>query len=142
MVARPESVLVVIYTPTEILLLKRNADFEFWQSVTGTLETGEIPADAALRELFEETGIADVELVDCRHSVNFEISPHWRSRYAPGITHNKEHVFLCALPARVEVTLSPEEHTEFIWLDYQSAMARATSKTNRAAIQRFVMLVE
>jgi len=139
---RPESVLVVIYTPTEILLLRRNADFEFWQSVTGSLEAGEIPADAAVRELFEETGICDIELLDCQHSVKFEISPQWRDRYPPDVTHNEEHVFLCALPTRVEVALSPEEHTEFVWLDYESAAKRATSWTNRAAIERFVMLAK
>ena len=81
---RPESVLVVIYTPDEILLLKRNADFEFWQSVTGSLEAGETPDDAASRELFEETGIAEVELINCDHSAEFEISPRWRDRYPPG----------------------------------------------------------
>ncbi len=136
---RPESVLVVIYTPTEILLLKRNADFEFWQSVTGSLEAGEMPADAAVRELFEETGISGVDLVDCEHAVEFEISERWRHKYAPGITHNKEHVFLCALSERAQVTLSPEEHTDFLWLDHESACAKATSVTNRAAIERFVL---
>lgn len=135
---RPESVLVVIYTPTEILLLKRNADFEFWQSVTGSLEAGEMPADAAVRELQEETGISDIELIDCRYSAEFEISPQWRKRYPPGVTVNREHVFLCPLPARVDIALCPEEHTEYMWLDYQSALAKADSYTNRAAIERFV----
>lgn len=130
---------MVIHTPGEILLLKRNADFEFWQSVTGSLEAGEMPADAAARELFEETGIRDPDLIDCDHSEYFEISPRWRDRYPPGITQNKEHVFLCSLTARVEVTLCAEEHTEFIWLDYKSALSRATSATNRSAIERFVM---
>lgn len=136
---RPESVLVVIHTAAEILLLKRNADFVFWQSVTGSLEVGEVPADAALRELHEETGISGVELIDCHCSVDFEISPRWRNRYAPGVTVNTEHVFLCQLPARVEVTLCAEEHTEFVWLDYQSTLAKVTSHTNRAAIERFVL---
>ena len=139
---RPESVLVVIYTPIEILLLRRIADFEFWQSVTGSLESGEMPSDAASRELFEETGIGGIDLVDCQHSATFEISPRWRDRYPPGVTQNREHVFLCALPARVDVTLCAEEHTDFIWLNYKSAVAKATSATNRAAIERFVMPVE
>ena len=136
---RPESVLVVIFTPSEILLLKRNADFEFWQSVTGSLEADEQPADAAPRELFEETGISGVDLVDCHHVQEFEISPRWRDRYAEGVTHNREHVFLCALSARVDVTLCAEEHTEFVWLDYRQAHDKATSRTNRSAIERFVM---
>jgi len=135
---RPESVLVVIFTPTELLLLKRNADFEFWQSVTGSLEPDEMPADAAARELFEETGIGDIELVDCHHHAYFDIAPHWQSRFAPGVTRNKEHVFLCPLQARCAVTLSPDEHTEYIWLDYQRAIERVSSVTNRNAIEQFV----
>lgn len=131
--------LVVIYTPTEILLLKRNADFEFWQSVTGSLEVDEIPAEAAVRELQEETGITGESLIDCHHSVEFEISPRWRKRYPPGVTVNTEHVFLCPLPARVEVILHAQEHTEYLWLDYQSALKKATSHTNRAAIRQFVL---
>ena len=136
---RPESVLVVIYTPTEILLIKRNADFVFWQSVTGSLEAGESAPQAAVRELFEETGLSGVNLIDCQHHVYFDISPQWRSRYPTGITRNKEHVFLCPLGARREITLSPEEHTDYQWLGYEDALQKATSATNRAAIERFVI---
>ncbi len=139
MLRRPESVLVVIYTPTEVLLLKRNADFEFWQSVTGSLEAGEVPTDAAYRELLEETGISGIELHDCDHHVNFDIAPQWQSRFAPGVTRNKEYVFLCPLPARTEVQLCAEEHTEYVWLSYSDALARVTSTTNRAAIEQFVL---
>jgi len=41
---RPESVLVVLYDEHHrILLLQRDDDASFWQSVTGTIETGESP---------------------------------------------------------------------------------------------------
>ncbi len=131
---------MVIYTPTEILLLKRNADFEFWQSVTGSLEAGEKPVDAAVRELQEETGIdGGDKLIDCQYSVDFEISPKWRDRYPPHVTVNTEHVFLYPLPDRAEIILSPEEHTEYIWLDYRSALAKVSSHTNHAAIEQFVL---
>ena len=98
-----------------------------------------MPADAACRELAEETGISQVELRDCEHSVEFAISSRWRSRYAEDVTRNREHLFLCALPERQTITLCPEEHTEYVWLGYKQARDKATSATNRSAIERFVM---
>ena len=54
----PVSILVIIYTKDmEILLLHRKDKKNFWQSVTGSIEEGESPVNAAKRELLEETGI-------------------------------------------------------------------------------------
>ena len=44
----------------EFLLLKRNKDTDYpeiWQGVTGKIENSELPYQAALRELMEETGL-------------------------------------------------------------------------------------
>ena len=83
---RPESVLVVVYTATdEVLVLLRRQPPDFWQSVTGSLRWDEIdPLDAARRELREETGLGDaVDVVDCGLINRFPILPPWRHRYAP-----------------------------------------------------------
>jgi dATP pyrophosphohydrolase len=133
---RPESVLVLVYTRAGDVLLLRRSDFpDFWQSVTGSLEWGEIPAEAAPRELAEETGIRDVDLLDHQLSHTFMIFPRWRARYAQGVTQNLEHLFSIELPTRVPVQLAPEEHTEFVWLPREAALARASSWTNREAIR-------
>ena len=132
---RPESVLVVVYTVAgEVLLLLRKQPLNFWQSVTGTLEWGESPAAAASRELCEETGIGNAEIVDRRFSQRFPILPNWRSRYAPDVEENLEHVFSAALPARVSVTLHPDEHTGLLWLPRDAAARKVWSWTNREAI--------
>lgn len=135
---RPESVLVVVHTTDgHVLLIQRSDLPEFWQSVTGTLEADETPSAAAIRELFEETGISGVEITDRKIRNRFRIKPHWAKRYAPGTTHNTEHVFTVALPTKVAISLNPEEHLTFEWLDLQSALDRCSSPTNRAAIARF-----
>ncbi len=136
---RPESVLVLVYTQaSEVLMLRRKFPNDFWQSVTGSLEWEEIPQQAAVRELQEETGIAQLELHDCQFSQNFEIYSIWRERYAPGITENKEHVFSLELPEKIDIQLEPREHEEFVWLPKQEATDLAFSHTNQEAIQRWV----
>lgn len=135
---RPESVLVVIYTLSgEVLLLERCQPEGFWQSVTGSLAWNETAEAAALREVHEETGldVADV-LVDCGRQNRFPILPAWRSRYAPDVENNLEHVFSARLPARRPVTLNPGEHRQAAWLPLEQARQKASSSTNRAAIGR------
>ena len=49
---RAESVLLVIRDEhKQVLIMQRDDDANFWQSVTGTIEMGEIPLNAAYREL-------------------------------------------------------------------------------------------
>lgn len=136
---RPESVLVVVYTETgDALLLLRKHPPDFWQSVTGSLEWGENAAAAARRELAEETGIGDVEIVDRCTSRRFRIRPDWASRFRPGVTENLEHLYSVELPEPIPVHLNPEEHTELLWLPRDSAARRVGSWTNREAILAIV----
>ena len=109
----PESVLVVIHsTDLQVLLLERADHPGFWQSVTGSLDFHAEPLiQTATRELFEETGIvADgdrIRLRDWALANVYEIYPVWRHRYAPGVTHNTEHVFSVCVPRDIPVILSP-----------------------------------
>ena len=132
----PVSVLVVVYTRGgEVLLMERREPAGWWQSVTGSLEPGETPWDAAIRELREETGLAGDALVDLGINERFTIAPAWRQRFAPGVTENLEHAFALQLPAAVEVVLDPTEHLRYAWLPWPQALERATSYSNRAAIE-------
>jgi dATP pyrophosphohydrolase len=136
----PQSVLVVIHTPAmEVLLIERADRPGFWQSVTGSLDTLDEPLiDTAARELFEETGIVadgvSIALRDWHLSNIYEIYPVWRHRYAPGITHNTEHVFSVCVPRDVAVTLSPREHLNHVWLPHVEAADRCFSSSNAEAI--------
>jgi len=139
MYRRPESVLVLVYTrQSEVLLLQRSDQPEFWQSVTGGLEADEAASNAATRELFEETGIRatlDRTLVDHQSSSVFEIRGVWRKRYHPEHTHNREHLFSVQLDSIVKVNLNNREHLNSVWLPAEQAIKRATSATNKKAIE-------
>lgn len=138
----PVSVLVVIFARDtgRVLMLQRRDDHGFWQSVTGSLEPGETPAQAAAREVAEELAIdicgEGLQLEDCQRQIEFEIFPHFRHRYAPGITHNREHWFRLALPAERMPLLS--EHLAARWLIAEEAAALTKSWSNRQAIEEFI----
>jgi len=136
----PQSVLVVIHTAALDVLLIRRADAgEHWQSVTGSKDHLEEDFRAtAIREVAEETGIAALAagcvLTDWLLENVYPIYPQWRHRYAPGVTHNTEHLFGLRVPAGMPVRLAPREHTDFEWLPYRAAADRCFSPSNAEAI--------
>lgn len=136
----PESVLVLIHTPAlDVLLMRRAGRGEpFWQSVTGSRKTLDEPLrETAIREVREETGMAaaapGTRLTDWHMMNTFAILPEWGARFAPGVTHNREHVFGLCVPADTPVRLNADEHLEWVWLPWQQAAQRCWSWTNAAA---------
>ncbi|MES2979661.1 MAG: dihydroneopterin triphosphate diphosphatase [Pseudomonadota bacterium] len=134
----PVSVLVVIHTPAaEVLLIERTDSPGFWQSVTGSCESGDSDlVETARREVFEETGIqaAAERFVDWHLSNIYEIYPAWRWRYAPEVTHNTEHLLSLCVAAGTVVQLSPREHTAWQWLEAKAAAERCYSPSNAEAV--------
>jgi dATP pyrophosphohydrolase len=140
----PESVLVVIHTAQlEVLLIERADHPDFWQSVTGSRDRADEPLEqTARREVGEETGIVvgspEVPLTalrDWNRQTVYDIYPHWRQRYAPGVTRNTEHVFGLCVPRDVPIRLAPREHRHYRWLPWQAAAAACFSPSNAAAIR-------
>ena len=135
----PVSTLVLVATPDLLVLLIERADAPgYWQSVTGSQEPLETLAETARRELLEETGIEATGyggLDDWKLSNVYEIYPRWRHRYAPGTTHNTEHVFALEVPEPVAVRLEPREHRSHVWLPWDEAAQKCFSWSNRDAIR-------
>lgn len=139
----PESVLVVIHSAERDVLLIERADRPgYWQSVTGSKDRIDEPLEeTCVREVREETGIvigcAAVPrsgLRDWRLTNVYEIYPIWLDRYAPGVTHNTEHVFGLRVPRDIAVTLNAREHLRHAWLPWQEAADRCFSPSNAEAI--------
>lgn len=134
----PESVLVVIYciATQRCLMLQRQDYAHYWQSVTGSLELGELPVDAAVREVEEETGFDIIKmnypLIDIHYSIEFDIFPQFKHRYAPDVTTNKEHWFYLFLPD--ELTPALTEHLAYQWLNISDSAKLTISPNNRQAI--------
>ncbi len=135
----PESVLVVIYTPGGEVLLIRRADAGTWQSVTGSKDHPHASwQDTAVREVQEETGIDALHplhhLQDWQLENVYDIYPAWRWRYHPDVSRNTERVFGLRVPEKIPVTLSPSEHTQWQWLQWQAAADQCFSASNAEAI--------
>jgi lipoyl(octanoyl) transferase len=107
---------VVIAQSDQYLLLRRTpARGGFWQPVTGHIEAGESPAQAAARELREETGFTvDVGSLEYVHAFP------WGQYQPPKL--GREHAFV----ARVESKAPSlgDEHDAFEWVDLPTALER------------------
>lgn len=136
---RPVSVLVVIHTPDlQVLMLERADHPGWWQSVTGSQHMGETLHQTAAREVMEETGL-DVgiyPLQDWGYTNVYEIYDCYRHRYAPGTTHNTEHVFGLLLPQPLPVRTAPREHLGWRWVPWAEAADMCFSPSNAEAIRR------
>jgi len=137
---QPRSVQVVVFHEDSAgrvyLLLKRIAQYGgHWQTVTGSLETGETHLEAAQRESAEETGILATaeEFIDL-HLVNtFQIAPEWLHRYPPGITRNEEVCFALRAPSRV-ISIEREEHEQYSWQPFEVALEMVYWESTRLAL--------
>ena len=100
----------------EILVVHRSAELGgYWHTIAGGVEAGETFAEAAVRELHEETGLtAAVHATgDFRYPLAEE-PPERRALYEPGLTEVHVHCFLTDAPDDWEPTLD-DEHVEYRW---------------------------
>jgi dATP pyrophosphohydrolase len=105
---RTQEVLIVVRRGEEFLVVHRSPENDaYWHQIAGGVEEGETFADAAVRELREETGL-ETALEPLEASFQYE----------------EVHVeaFLADAPADWEPTLD-WEHDDYRWLPREEAAA-------------------
>ncbi len=96
----------------EFLLLKRVQELRgFWQPITGTVEEGESPRQAARREVREETGLEDFQHV---------VGPVYSFAFVKNRVEFHEEVFGMEV-GNVPIMLS-NEHSECRWVNLKEAL--------------------
>ena len=126
---------IIEHVPTgKILLLRRSSDIEFapriWDDVGGRMRDLETPEDTLRREINEETGIDDIEIIK-----PIDVSHYFRGEKKAANQMVVIH-FWCTTKT-MDVTLS-NEHTEFAWINPEKADRLIEDPSLRLCLERFL----
>lgn len=111
-----------------LFLLIRDS-YQNWGFPKGHLESGERAEDAALREVREETGLADVALRGSIETID------WYFRFRGRLIHKVCHFFLMESGQAATNPQSTEGITACQWVSYEEATT-AISYTNARVVLR------
>jgi bis(5'-nucleosidyl)-tetraphosphatase len=106
----------------KFLLLRYNSGH--WDFPKGNIEAGESEVVTVIREIFEETGITDLRFVK-----GF-VQPIFYNYRQDGNLVRKRVSFYLAETRTINVKLS-NEHQDFLWEDYPSALTTLTYSSAR-----------
>jgi len=120
---------VVFLKNTEAKYLLLHYEAGHWDFVKGNVEPNESEKDTVIRELQEETGIADGRFIN---GFREKIEYFYRRQ---GATIHKEVIFFLIETHTEKIKLS-YEHVGYTWLDYQNAIKRLTFKNAKEVLQK------
>ena len=113
---------IILFNGDKVLILQHrdtnNAEGH-WDFPKGHVEKGESETQTALRELTEETGIKNLKLFSgFSHNIFYNLIKNEKEI-------SKEVTFFIGVTNETNVILS-EEHQDYAWLTYGSAIERLT----------------
>ena len=112
-----------------LYLLIRDS-YRNWGFPKGHLEDGEAPEQAALREVGEETGLAELALRAPIETID------WEFRFRGRRIHKTCHFFLIETPARRTTPLRAEGITACRWASFEQAQELIGYDNARAVLKQ------
>jgi bis(5'-nucleosidyl)-tetraphosphatase len=114
-----------------LLILSRLTKRPLWEFPKGGVDEGETVLQAAMRELHEETGISEAEVVLIPEFQRTEDYRFTSGRTDSRSLIHKQVTYFLAETAKSEIVLSAKESSEFAWLNLADATKRLRYKERR-----------
>ncbi len=126
---RSAGAVIFSETPAGMIFLLLNYPSGHWDFVKGNIEDVETLRQTVVREIMEETGIADVEFVN-----GFEDKIEYYYQHDGNMVH-KEVVFFLVKTKTTDVKIS-HEHLGFVWLSFNDALKKITYKNAQSILKK------
>ncbi len=101
----------------------------------GHLESGEIPKDAAIREIREETGITELNFLP-----GFEEKIYYEF-VQDGEPIGKQVIFFCAETPTEKVAIT-HPHLSYVWADFDEALKLVRHENARAVLKKAAAFID
>lgn len=112
-----------------LFLLIRDS-YDNWGFPKGHVERDEVPEDAALREVEEETGLHELLLRDAVDTID------WYFRFRKRLIHKVCHFYLMESRESETVPQRDEGITECSWVELGEALERISYENARGVLER------
>jgi 8-oxo-dGTP pyrophosphatase MutT (NUDIX family) len=121
------SIAAVVFNEDKFLLLKY--ELGHWGFVKGHQEQGESNKQTIMRELKEETGIKDAEILE-----NFQEQYSYYFRFSGKLIHKVVDCYL--IESKTQNIKLSSEHINYIWLPIEEAIRRATYENAKKILKK------
>ncbi len=124
-----------------ILLCQRSDEYKTWQLPQGGIDTGEDVTTALMRELTEEIGTNDIQII---HQLEQKIKYDWPEHARKyGFVGQEQTYFLAKLLGKVDIENAvDDEFVDYTWVDAKEFKLRISGFKKGAYIKALDLLIE